>query len=73
MCLKLVGILTASINLGFAIVRPPVSDFSDAATGAFTITIKCGSGTTVMLNAGDVRLVFCYGSQHDHAELTTRY
>jgi hypothetical protein len=60
MCLRLIGILTGNINL----ILPSSSHLYliiDAATGAFTVTVKCGAGSTVTLNPGDIRLVFCDG------------
>lgn len=60
MSLKLVGVLTANIHL----ILPSSGHLYlivDAATGGHSVTVKCGAGAMVTLNAGDVKLVFCDG------------
>jgi hypothetical protein len=61
MSLMLVGTLTGNINL----ILPSSGHLYliiHAATGGHSVTVKCGAGATVVLNAGDVRLVYADGS-----------
>jgi hypothetical protein len=56
--LRLVGALSANIHL----VLPPSPHLwfvLNQATGGFTITIRCGAGSSVVLNGGDVKVIFC--------------
>ena len=61
MCLRLIGVLTASIHL----ILPASGHLYmvvHAATGGLSVTVRCGGGSTVTLNAGDLRMVFCDGT-----------
>jgi hypothetical protein len=60
MSLKLVGTLSGNIHLILP-ASPHLWFVLNQATGGFTITTRCGAGSSVVLNGGDVKMIFCDG------------